>query len=359
LALDGETEGRLIIPAAPEISYRGRVNILSATVAQFDWSEVSIIAALTGPCASISVLLQQNGWSPSNEYDVALDGKIQFTLSTSQSNSPVSYLLFSSLPSGGHTITLTKRTEALFEVATFHGFVANCQGSSSSPSSTSSSSPNIGLRQNPRRIEFLGDSISCGYGILGKPPCNFTPQTEDASLTYGALLSTTFNAELHLECWSGKGVVRNYGANSTRSPDPFPIYWNRTLANVPNILYRFSDFIPQAVVINLGTNDYSTNPQPPRDLFVPAYRAYLQAIRASYAPNTIVFFLVCGPLIGNPCCTYVQDVVREENSNNVVYVDLQNILNGNDYGCDGHPNVSGHAKMAAGTYPVIQKRMDW
>lgn len=30
-----------------------------------------------------------------------------------------------------------------------------------------------------RKIEFIGDSITCGYGNLGTPPCDFTPDTED------------------------------------------------------------------------------------------------------------------------------------------------------------------------------------
>ena len=42
----------------------------------------------------------------------------------------------------------------------------------------------------------------------------------------------------------------------------------------------------------------------------------------------------------------------------------QNILldpsiNPVDHGCDGHPSVAGHAKMANVIYPVIKKTLNW
>ena len=53
---------------------------------------------------------------------------------------------------------------------------------------------------------------------------------------------------------------------------PLPSYYLHTLANdyqTTNIqLWNFTNFIPDAIVINLGTNDYSTSPQPTQQLFV-------------------------------------------------------------------------------------------
>jgi len=80
-------------------------------------------------------------------------------------------------------------------------------------------------------------------------------------------------------------------------------------------------------------------------------------------------------MIGNPCCEYVQQVITalgRTYNRRVKFVNLQGILSyPSDYGCagmsffppppgqksltllcpfvSGHPNISGHAKMAAAT----------
>jgi hypothetical protein len=102
-----------------------------------------------------------------------------------------------------------------------------------------------------------------------------------------------------------------------------------------NSSWDFSQWVPDAVLINLGTNDYSTQPYPPQDVFVSGYQKFISFIQSRYLtinPN-LQFFLACGPMIGNPCCQYVQQVAKLEGA---TYVDLQGILDfPNDYGCDG------------------------
>jgi hypothetical protein len=46
-------------------------------------------------------------------------------------------------------------------------------------------------------------------------------------------------------------------------------------------------------------------------------------------------------------------------SQNAIFVNMQNILSSSDLGCNGHPNVSGHQKMAAIATPIIAKVMNW
>jgi len=136
-----------------------------------------------------------------------------------------------------------------------------------------------------------------------------------------------------------------------------PSYWNKTLANsaAATTTWNFTSWIPQAVVINLGTNDYSTTPYPPQSVFQDAYLNFINEIQQDYG-SQVEIFLVCGPLIGNPCCQYVQNVSELANVN---YINMQNILNSTDYGCDGHPNVDGHRKMFDVAFPIIQKVMQW
>jgi len=182
-------------------------------------------------------------------------------------------------------------------------------------------------------------------------------------MSYGPIVSRKMNLEYHLEAWSGKGLVRNYGDKNITSAMPFPKYYPYTLANNRTEVWNFTSWVPDAVVINLGTNDYSTQPIPPQDIFEPAYKEFVAYIQGQYVANpNLYFFLVCGPMIGDPCCQYVQNVVNDlfQSGQSVYYVNLQNSLNyPMDEGCDGHPNVLGHQIMANITSMTISKVTGW
>ena len=61
-----------------------------------------------------------------------------------------------------------------------------------------------------RKLEFIGDSITCGFGNEGPGPnCPFTADTENESLAYGTLTAQALNAEHHTIAWSGIGMVRH------------------------------------------------------------------------------------------------------------------------------------------------------
>ncbi len=71
----------------------------------------------------------------------------------------------------------------------------------SSPSSTQPPQPR------DRRLLFIGDSITAGYGVL----CNdtaapFAAETESAYHTYAAVAARALDADAHVIAFSGKGV---------------------------------------------------------------------------------------------------------------------------------------------------------
>jgi hypothetical protein len=95
-----------------------------------------------------------------------------------------------------HSVVLRKRTEALFGVVTFRGFaVAGASEAESFFIPAVKVARADGARDSSRRIEFVGDSISCGYGIEGHPPCPFTAATENSGLC--VCLQRTRGREVH------------------------------------------------------------------------------------------------------------------------------------------------------------------
>jgi len=332
------------IPAtAGEISYKGRVlPDKSGGGVSFDWSGIEISTTFTG--TGISAVFTD---ATKSAYSTYIDGKFIRIINTTRTQG-TEYELSKTLSNGPHNVTLVKRTEAEFGISSFGGF-------KTVPPQKLSPTKGVTINKRARSVEFLGDSITCGFGDLGQAPCPYTPPTEDVERAYGPLVARHFGAQIHIECLSGICLVQKTGDPAP----PLPVFYPRTLAGNTIALWNFSQYIPDAVVINLGTNDYGSPPVPSSSDFIDGYHSFINYIWGKYGRSTALF-LACGPMIGNPCCTYVQQVVNSYNGKGVYYVDLRNLLSyPQDYGCDGHPGVSGHEKMANATITVMSKYLDW
>eukprot|EP01091_Cochliopodium_minus_P003101 TRINITY_DN12938_c0_g1_i1.p1 TRINITY_DN12938_c0_g1~~TRINITY_DN12938_c0_g1_i1.p1 ORF type:complete len:479 (-),score=65.94 TRINITY_DN12938_c0_g1_i1:51-1454(-) len=326
----------------PSIQYIGRVIYNNDSSVSFDWSNTQINVTFSD-VTSISVMINDGV----NSFNAFLDGNLVTIINTTKTQ--IVYTISTNLASGAHNLLLTRRSEALYGETTFLGIKTNNQAKILSHKFKRSSG---------RRIEFIGDSVTCGYGILGNPPCDGSVSLQDDSLTYGPIIAEKLDAEIHVECYTGKGIVRNKGDKNVTSSDPFPVYWNRTLAEFPKPVWDATTWVPQAVVINLGTNDYATDPQPPLAVFSEAYQNFIDSIKTAYNSSSITFFLACGPMISYPCETIRN--LSQSYPSGVYYIEInQTILNSTTTGCEGHPNVKGHQSMVSLTLPLVQNIMGW
>ena len=103
------------------------------------------------------------------------------------------YRVVSGLTAGEHTVRLVKATEPMIGVTQIQGFQLSAGGQ---------------LLPQPaprRRLEVIGDSISCGYGNEGANQNeHFTPKTENAYFTYGADAARSLGADYVCLAWSGR-----------------------------------------------------------------------------------------------------------------------------------------------------------
>jgi len=136
-----------------------------------------------------------------------------------------------------------------------------------------------------RRIEFIGDSFTVGYGVEGKNADDGTPlEKTNASMSYAYLLSESLRADYHVNAVSGRGLVRNY-ANIVPEWTLETLY-DYTMMGVPEQepgteKWDFGKFHPQVVVIFVGINDFQGEP-PYADVsrFKAAYVKLLDRLRA-------------------------------------------------------------------------------
>ena len=339
-----ESRSGIIDADDPNIQYVGRFDFSNPKKVTFDWSGVFITAYFEG--TSCAVRLNDIN----NEYEIVIDNNAPRLLNPDSSKI---YFVAKNLDSShSHKIIIQKRTEAFIGKGEFLGFILD-EGKKLLPPD----------KRPDRRIEFIGNSITCAYGVEGdSATCRYSPETQNANLSYASIIARDLNADYSLVAYSGRGVVRNYGDVNKTSVDPMPSLYDRICFNDSTSKWNFSLWIPQVVVINLGTNDFSTKPFPDKNVFQNAYKKLIERVRSLY-PNVMIFCL-CGPMIDEPCLSYIKEVVRDEQKNkrdrDVFFIGIPNsILTKDDWGCDGHPNVKGMLKMVKEVAPEIKARMNW
>lgn len=332
-----------LVPGAslePAVHFVGRVDTSDPAGPRFAWSGTGVVASFSG--TSVTLRLDDTG---SNQFTVVLDGELAPTLVTTAG--PNDYVLATEIAPGTHRIEVYRRTEASFGPTQFLGFDFGPQGELLPPPPVS------------RRIEIIGDSVSAGYGNEGVLPCGFSADTENHYLTYGAIAARALGAELSTVAWSGKGVVYNYDADVN---EPMPALYGRTLPQDPASTYDFATQ-PDVVLINLGTNDFSTDGDPATDLFAGEYSALLTRVRAAY-PDAFILCTV-GPLLGGEdlaaartgIAAGVEAFAAAGGSNARAWE--MNVPNGNTPGCDYHPNLDTHRAMADAVTAEIERELSF
>ena len=334
------------IPANDEaIRYIGRFDFSNPKEVRFDWSGVYIQFSFRG--TECALKMSDTGH---NYYNVFVDDRPSETIDV---KSDTTVVVASAIGTQIHRIQIFKRTEGNQGTGTFKGILLSENGEM------------IPWKEIPtRKIEFIGNSITCGYGTEGKSKSErFKPSTENNYLSYAPIISRAFKADYHIVAHSGLGVVRNYGYKEKVSPSAMPDRFNRVFDEKESPVWNFKRWIPDMVIINLGTNDFSTKPYPDKTVFKSGYEKLINEVRKQYGDLPI--FCVVGPMTDEPCYSYVKEMVEDFRSiyqkRNVYFVGIPAYLmdQEKDLGSDGHPNYLGQQKMAAHVLPVISSILGW
>jgi len=310
----------------PNIQYVGRFDQTTPTAPAFDWSHSCISAKFQG--TSCSVILG----GISKYFDVYLDGTNTGTI-LSSNNGVETLLAASGLTNGVHSISIYRRDEASKGLNTFQGFVLDSGKALIAPAARPS-----------RRMEFIGDSFTCGYGVLTTYGNSFSYATEDAGLSFAGLMANHYNADCMVTAWSGEGMVKNINDTNQTSATPLPYYYPRTCGSVTTNNYSFT-WQPNVVVIVLGLNDFHTPPPPLQGQYVSGYSNFVKTVRGHYLNADIVCTYLSQMDIS--ASNYIQTVVSTSGDSKVHFVSVSyTLINPTDLGADAHPNVSGQIKIA-------------
>jgi hypothetical protein len=276
-----------------------------------------------------------------NFFAVIVDGRVS-VLATDHADG--GYVLAQGLPEGRHTLEIIRRTEWHGGNTTFGGLWID-PGATLFPPEVS-----------PRRIEFIGDSYTCGYGDEGKSrEEHFSYATENNYLSFGALTARALRAEALFVCRSGIGMVQSYDGNKDFN---MPKLYDEVVQGHKDIVWDFSRYQPQLVVIDLSDNDYAKPLD--RTAFVSAYLKFLGRLRGHYPQATILCVVGPSPVTEN-WRKWQEDVRTVVNQRRAIdpKVYYFGISNFELHGSDWHPNLDEHQKVAAELAPFIKGLMAW
>lgn len=222
-------------------------------------------------------------------------------------------------------------------------------------------------------IEFIGDSITCGYGADDQvAEHSFATGTENVTAAYAYKTAQALDADYSMVSISGYGIISGYtateGIKSAEQLIPtyyeklgfsYGTYEGKTPADVA---WDFSAYTPELIVINLGTNDDSyTGADPERqEDYRASYTQFLKVVRRNNPQATILCTL---GIMGDRLYPQVKNAVNaytvETGDSNIACLkfDVQNPADG--YAADWHPSQLTHDKAAHKLVQRIQQLMGW
>lgn len=225
-----------------------------------------------------------------------------------------------------------------------------------------------------RKIEFIGDSITCGYGVDDEDPLHpFKTATEDVTRAYAYKTALALDADYSMFSISGYGIISGYTGDpavkmtNQRIPD-FYEYFGFSydgISGIPapsEIPWDFSGYVPDAVVINLGTNDdsYCQDFEERQQEYADSYARFLKVVR-KHNPDAMIFCVLglMGDRLYPWVCKAAKAYSEETGDQRITTVHLPEQDETIGFVSDYHPLESAHEKAASVLIPAIRKTMGW
>ena len=163
-------------------------------------------------------------------------------------------------------------------------------------------------------IEFIGDSITCAYGVEGKDQYEaFRTDTENFMKSYAYLTAQMLDADYSAVSYSGYGVVSGYTTGERNAESLVPDCYD-LVGKLPDYAeaWDFDSHTNDVVVINLGTNDSSYLSQDfdgRKDEFTTAYTAFLKQVREKNPKAAIICTM--GTMGGEDLYPLIQQAITD------------------------------------------------
>lgn len=294
---------------------------------QPEWTNAGFSLRFRGTGISVHTLPPEVQPDMPAYFDLSVDGR---SLLAAPVEMDTELLIVNGLEEGEHLLRVRKRSETRESPVRLSAVTVEGDSPAILPPPAPSS----------RRMEFLGDSLTCGFGNEAeKNTPIFLTSEEDGTRTAAALTAAHFGADDRYECISGQGVVRNCNGETDR---PIPVFFHWGSPHRQDE-WDFSQWQPHVVVINAGTNDVSGQVEP--ELFREKTAAFLRELRRVYPEAWLIWgYGMCNMNMESAARQALEDVGDER----AVYLPFMPPISeeAGEVGACGHPNLKAHRRFA-------------
>lgn len=229
--------------------------------------------------------------------------------------------------------------------------------------------------EKPLKLEIIGDSITCGYGVDEyDPEKKFKTATEDFTKAYSYKTAKLLDADVRAFSISGWGIVSGFvdsPDNPQKTDQLLPQYYtkvgfshekfdDRDGLAPQDLSWDFSKYIPDLIVVNLGTNDNSwcTGHEDRYAMYVDEYAKFLAVVHD--CNPTAKLLCVMGIML-DEIAPYMEKAVarfKEQSGFGEVCTMRFTPHDGKlGYGADWHPSPATHDKAAKALAEKIREIM--
>ena len=330
----------VVKPNNSNIQYVGRVDFANPLKPRLSAPGTAVLVKFRGTYCQIIIEDQLLYSSYNNFLEIVVDGTQHTRIQTTGKNNTID--IVKDLPEGEHTLMIVKNTEAGIGYIDFVGL--RCDEL---------------LEPDPlptRRIEFIGNSITCGYGVDASEIACGAGEWYDqhsAYYAYGPEVARRLNAQWMLSSVSGIGLIQSCCGNTFTMPD---VYENTNLSTSGS-KWDFSVYQADVVTVCLGQNDGIQDSVK----FCNAYVNFLGTVRSKY-PNASIVCLT-SPMANtglfNSQKNYLTGIVEHMNNKNDANVYKLFLTPNLNSGCDSHPSKAEHQVTASELEVFLKEKLGW
>ncbi|MBE6767901.1 MAG: hypothetical protein E7549_03210 [Ruminococcaceae bacterium] len=341
----------------PDITVHGRVVETVSSGLRFFWTNSGFTVKFEGTSLSAAVTTTETGTTKRGYLNVYVDGALVPTATVTIDKNNTEYVLAENLPHGVHTVEVRKRNEAVY-------------GGSATISVKSVTTDGVFMEAPAapaRTIEFIGDSITSGFGnLVTDGSGDYTSATVEGTMTWAVIASKMLGADAQVLSRSGIGYCRDTSIHGT-TDNSFYKYYTSTAAlpgnTVSSKVWDFESHPADVVVIGLGANDGggTYNGASVTDAFMTSEAvAFLELVREKRPNATIIWHY---GLMGSPRAAALEEAVaqRREAGDDKVHFLLQRQFSATTEGTGthGHPSVQADINRSEDLVRFIADVMDW
>lgn len=228
------------------------------------------------------------------------------------------YILAAGLENTDHVLTVRKRNEAMI------GSYIKFKSIEISDGEFYTEPPEI----SSKTIEFIGDSITCGYGnLVTDGGFGFTTAEEDGGMSFAHVTASALGAEYSVIARSGIGYMSRDGI----SGDTVYTCYDKVAAlpggePLSSQNWDFSEHSADVIVINLGTNDngFTVNGnRVTRDMYTEDGIEFLRLIREKNPDSVIIWAYGMMGKSNMGAFKSAVDTLNNEGDNKVYFLPLE------------------------------------